>query len=74
MAEGPKVGLEPLSERALYRRGEEALYQAARIHFRGRRGALRKMVRRYLKPHRRDRAFLRSLTSSVAKGGGAVDA
>ena len=54
-------------DRALYRRGEVALYRAARIHFRGRRGALRQLVRRYLKPHRRDRDFLRGLTSSVAK-------
>ena len=56
-----------LPHRALYRRSEEALYQAARTHFRGRRGELRRMVRRYLKPHRRDRSFLASLVASVTR-------
>ena len=55
------------SDRAAYKRAEEALYQAARTHFTGRRGQLRRMVRRYLKPHRRDRAFLHSLIGSVAR-------
>ena len=59
--------LAPLNDQALYRRGEAVLYRAARIHFRGRRGALRRMVRRYLKPHRRDQTFLRALTSSVSR-------
>ena len=67
MAKASGIETPVLSDRALYRRGEEALYRSARIHFFGRRGALRKMVRRYLKPHRRDRAFLRSLTASVAR-------
>ncbi len=56
-----------LPHRALYRRSEEALYQAARTHFRGRRGELRRMVRRYLKPHRHDRSFLASLVASVTR-------
>ena len=55
------------STSVLYQRSEAALYRSARIHFRGRRGALRQMVRRYLKPHRRDGAFLRGLTSSVTR-------
>ena len=67
MVEETQVDLQLLSERTLCRRGEAALYRAARIHFRGRRGALRQIVRRYLKPHRRDRIFLRALTSSVAR-------
>ncbi len=67
MAKAAKIEVAVPNERALYRRGEAALYRAARLHFRGRRGALRKIVRRYLKPHRRDRSFLLKLTSSVAR-------
>ncbi len=67
MAETRKIIASTSSDRALYRRGETALYRAARLHFRGRRGVLRRIVRRYLKPHRRDRVFLGKLTSSVAR-------
>ena len=67
MAEKPTRARPQADNRVLYRRGEAALYRSARIHFRGRRGALRKMVRRYLKPHQRDRALLGALTSSVAR-------
>ena len=56
-----------LSDRALYRRSEEVLFEAARLHCSGRRSGLRKRVRRYLKPYRRDRTFLASLASSVGK-------
>lgn len=59
MATPPRIAASALPDRALYR--------AARIHFRGRRGTLRQLVRRYLKPHRRDRSFLLHLTSSVAR-------
>ena len=56
-----------LSDRALYRRSEEMLFEAARLHCSGRRSGLRKRVRRYLKPYRRDRTFLSSLASSVGR-------
>ena len=67
MFERRGAAVKPLSNQALYRRGEEALFQAARLNFRGRRGALRRMVRRYLKSRRRDRGFLTSLISSVPR-------
>ena len=56
-----------LSDRALYRRSEEMLFDAARLHCSGRRSGLRKRVRRYLKPYRRDRVFLTSLASSIGR-------
>ena len=65
--ERPNANIQRLSDRALYRRSEEMLFEAARLHCSGRRSGLRKRVRRYLKPYRRDRSFLTSLTSSVGK-------
>ena len=59
--------IQHLSDRVLYRRSEEMLFEAARLHCRGRRSGLRKRVRRYLKPYRRDRSFLSSLLSSVGR-------
>ena len=59
--------IDHLSDRALYRRSEEMLCEAARLHCSGRRSGLRKRVRRYLKPYRRDRTFLASLASSVGR-------
>lgn len=68
MVTKPKVELAPLSSRVLYRRGEAVLYRAARIHFRGRRGALRGMVRRYLKRiGGTARSWSRSLIRSPAR-------
>ena len=61
------ANIQHLSDRALYRRSEEMLFEAARLHCSGRRSGLRKRVRRYLKPYRRDRSFLSSLLSSVGR-------
>ena len=58
---------EHLNDRALYRRSEEMLFEAARLHCSGPRSGLRKRVRRYLKPYRRDRGFLTSLASSIGR-------
>ncbi len=65
--ERPNANIAQLSDRALYRRSEEMLFEAARLHCSGRRSGLRKRVRRYLKPYRRDRTFLASLVSSVGR-------
>ena len=65
--ERPNANIAQLSNRALYRRSEEMLFEAARLHCSGRRSGLRKRVRRYLKPYRRDRTFLASLVSSVGR-------
>ena len=67
MTDNTPTNSEDLSDRALYRRSEEMLFEAARLHCSGRRSGLRKRVRRYLKPYRRDRAFLTSLASSVGR-------
>ena len=66
MTEG-RANVDHLSDRALYRRSEEMLFEAARLHCSGRRSGLRKRIRRYLKPYRRDRTFLASLVSSVGR-------
>ena len=67
MTDEDVTSIDYLSDRALYRRSEEMLFEAARLHCSGRRSGLRKRVRRYLKPYRRDRTFLTSLASSVGK-------
>ena len=56
-----------LSDRVLYQRSEEMLFEAARLHCSGRRSGLRKRIRRYLKPYRRNRSFLSAIASSVGK-------
>ena len=65
--DGTNANIAHLSSRALYRRSEEMLVEVTRLHCSGRRSGLRKRVRRYLKPYRRDRAFLTSLASSVGR-------
>ena len=67
ITEAHNASIHHLSDRALYRRSEEMLFEAARLHCTGRRSGLRRRVRRYLKPYRRDRNFLTSLASSVGR-------
>jgi hypothetical protein len=56
LIEETPVKTERLSDRALYRRSEEMLFEATRLHCSGRRSGLRKRIRRYLKPARSLRA------------------
>ena len=53
--------------RALYRHSAKVLVRQAAPYWRGSRRGLRRVVRHYLRSHRRDLGFLRSIVGSVTK-------
>ena len=57
-ARDPSCSVDTLCERELARRCRRAVFESARVHWRGSRAGLRQAIRRALRPHRRNRSAL----------------